>query len=85
MPTSQIGDSVRATQGIRIGEELNKYGTPWSVHICFGCGTTFTVTPSAKPKDEWGGCLAPECVTYDPRRDADRFFGPDAEPGARRI
>ena len=56
----------------KIGEAVNIYGTPISVHICGECKSQFTVCP---PADEgWGGCQSLECSSYDPARDADKLF-----------
>ena len=57
--------------------DVNKYGTTISVHICGYCGHRFTVCPPAKDKVDWGGCLGPNCESYDVNRDVDAllFFG----------
>jgi heterodisulfide reductase subunit A-like polyferredoxin len=55
---------------------FNEYGTPISVHVCTACGKTFTVCPPASA-NFGDDCLAPECSSYDPARDAEVFFGPD--------
>lgn len=57
-----------------VGFSLNEHGVIVSDHVCNACGEPFTVTP-AKGDQEWGGCcLSVDCPSYDPARDADRFF-----------
>ena len=64
---------------MKIGEERNEFNTKTSVHICECCGGRFTVCPSVE-NEGWENCLGPECSSYDPARDADKFFGdPDVE------
>ena len=62
----------REQDGVRVGETTNKYGTPVSEHLCFGCGSEFTVCPPHG--NDWGGCLAETCVTYDESRDIDKHW-----------
>ncbi len=59
----------------KLGLSTNQYGTEISVHECKGCGSRFTVCPPAG--DNWGGCLAAGCESYDINRDVDAllFFG----------
>ena len=57
---------------MKIGQGINKYGTHISLHICGDCGSRFTVCPPAD--DDWGGCQAEGCASYDIARDADRLF-----------
>jgi hypothetical protein len=53
---------------------VNDYGTVVTLAMCPCCGSEFTVCP-AVDLDKWGhGCLAPNCESYDPGRDADRYF-----------
>lgn len=61
---------------VRVRYDVNEFCTPVSVHICEFCGVEFTVTPAVKPEndDDWRGCMAPECPSYDPERDADKLF-----------
>ena len=54
---------------MKIGESVNEYGTPVSVHWCGSCEQEFTVCPPAG--DNWGGCLSEECDSYDIHRDID--------------
>lgn len=55
--------------------DFNDYGTQISVHDCESCGIEFTVCPAIKPdKEGWDGCMAPNCLSYDPERDADKLF-----------
>lgn len=60
----------------------NEYGTPVEEHTCSECGDPFTVCPAAVRMPAWGGCLAPECPSYDPARDAEVLFMTDAEVAA---
>jgi len=61
---------------VKIGNGLNKFGTPISIHICEFCGVEFTVCPAVPPEkeDQWLGCLAPSCSSYDPSRDVDKMI-----------
>jgi len=54
-----------------------------SDHICPDCGQRFTVTPAAS--DDWGGCLAPDCKSYDPSRDLSDRFKIDRRPTVRQM
>ena len=59
----------------------NEYGTPVSVHRCEACGEVFRVCPAAKPGQAgWENCLGPDCSSYDPTRDADKFFDREVVP-----
>ena len=60
-----------------VGLSNNEYGTATSVHTCDSCGGTFTVCPAVGNKG-WESCLAEDCPSYDPKRDADKLF--DNEP-----
>lgn len=62
-----------------VKEEPNEHGTTSSHHICDTCGKPFTMTPSCKDKEGWENCLADECASYDPSRDADILFMSDEE------
>lgn len=55
---------------------VNEYGTPVAEFVCKTCGKPYTVCPVPKPRSEraWENCLAPECPSYDPKRDADKLF-----------
>jgi hypothetical protein len=61
---------------MKTGYELNEYGHVVSAHVCEFCGDTFTVIPPIPDEraDEWRGCLAPHCRSYDSSRDADKLF-----------
>lgn len=50
-----------------VGLSKNEYGTDVSVHVCSDCGNRFTVCPPAG--EDWGGCLAETCASYDINRD----------------
>lgn len=55
----------------------NEYGTPVDRYKCETCGDVFTVCPAHDDRsedDQWAGCLATICASYDPARDADRLF-----------
>lgn len=60
---------------------VNEFGTPVSVHTCAVCGNPFTICPPDPTETE---CLDKVCPSYDPARDADKFFGPDPVPGVVR-
>ena len=60
-------------------EAINKYGTPIGIFICEVCGKEFTVCPLPKNPDNWKGCLAPACASYDINRDAEVLFMSDEE------
>lgn len=59
-----------------IAETFNEYGTPVSMFRCGGCETTFTVCPAVPEdqRDQWTGCMAETCSTYDEGRDGDKLF-----------
>lgn len=61
-----------------LGETTNEYGTPVSEFMCYECKQFFTVCPAVdvEKRQEWDGdgCLAVDCPTYDPARDADFLF-----------
>ena len=61
---------------IKVGEDVNTYGTPVSHHVCCECGNMFTVCPTSTEKN-WGGCQSENCESYDINRDVDAllFFG----------
>ena len=48
-----------------------------SVHVCEACDMEFSVIPAISPEkaDNWWFCMALECKSYDPSRDADVCFG----------
>ena len=58
---------------MKLREDTNEHGTPISVHKCSDCGEEFTVCPPAG--EDWGGCMADTCISYDPKRDGDIFMG----------
>ncbi len=64
-----------------IGEGTNEYGTPISIFLCVDCHLPFTTCPASKTEAlRWGwsngGCLRPQCRSYDPARDVDLWgFG----------
>lgn len=54
---------------------VNEYGTPVSVHTCKTCGRDYTVCPPIPVGvPNWDECLDITCASYDPSRDADKFF-----------
>ena len=65
----------------KTGERVNEYGTPVSVHTCQTCGMEFTLCPLVPDdkSDQWPDCMALECESYDPHRDADILFQSDKE------
>ena len=69
---------------MNLGFSLNGHGVIVSDHLCDTCNEPFTVTPAVDETLWGGGCLAETCESYDPARDASRFFGEDPDPGLRR-
>lgn len=61
---------------MRIRETVNEYGTPIVEYRCESCGELFTIcpAPSVNKDGQWTGCMAPECASYDPDRDVDKWF-----------
>lgn len=66
-----------------IREGINDYGTPVSWFNCDDCGDEFSVCPAVPEdqRDEWDGCMADTCTSYDIERDVSIFFEPMAEAG----
>lgn len=60
---------------------VNDFGTGVSEHLCETCMTTFTLCPALPPPRDvnFKSCLGTWCNSYDPNRDADKFFEPDSE------
>lgn len=60
----------------KIADTFNEYGTPVTLFSCPACNTTFTVCPAVEDDklDQWTGCMAEDCTSYDPARDADKLF-----------
>ena len=54
-------------------ETTNDYGRQVSEFKCEACGRVFTVCPAVSPKgrEQWAGCLADECPSYDIGRDVE--------------
>jgi hypothetical protein len=57
-----------------VGYGVNEYGTRVSLHVCLVCGREFTVCGAQD--GPIGGCLFPECDSYDIERDAEIYFLP---------
>lgn len=59
-----------------IASTYNEFGTPASMFRCFHCQTIFTVCPVVEPEkhDQWIGCMAEDCASYDLARDGDKLF-----------
>jgi hypothetical protein len=64
---------------VKLRDDVNEHGTPVTWFRCETCGGEFTVCPAVPPEREanWTGCLADECSSYDPARDASIYFAPD--------
>lgn len=61
---------------MKTGESFNECGTEISNHICDICGKHFTVCPKIDDSNKWwNNCLGLECASYNPLRDANKFFG----------
>lgn len=61
---------------MRLRETTNEYGTPVVEYRCESCGETFTVCPAPEPEkdDQWTGCMATTCASYDGSRDAMKWL-----------
>jgi hypothetical protein len=64
---------------MKLRDDVNEYGTPITVFRCEFCGGEFTVCPEVADDrlDQWRGCLAEDCASYDPSRDATIYFPAD--------
>lgn len=68
---------------MKLGVQLNEYGTPVALYRCEYCGEIFTVCPIPEDDSEWVGCQAPICASYDKCRDADRLFEEESGSDSR--
>lgn len=61
---------------MKIRDDVNEYGTPITIFICEFCGREFSVCTAIPDEnlDNWKGCLAVECDSYDESRDIDKVF-----------
>jgi hypothetical protein len=61
---------------MRLRQTTNEYGTSVVEYRCETCGELFTICPAPDPEEDeqWTGCMAPTCASYDPARDADKLF-----------
>jgi hypothetical protein len=64
-------------------EGINDYGTPVSWFKCDACDGEFSVCPAVTEDryDEWTGCMADTCDSYDIVRDISIFFDAMVESG----
>jgi len=54
---------------------VNAYGTVVSKHHCKDCDRDFVICPPIPiGTPNWDSCLAEDCTSYDPNRDADKYF-----------
>lgn len=69
----------RKVGAMKLRDGVNKYGTPITVFRCEYCGVEFTVVPAIPDinLDNWRGCMAPECESYDESRDGDKMLFED--------
>jgi len=65
----------------------NECGTDITEFKCETCGDIFTICPKVESAnfDKWENCLAKECASYDPSRDADILFMSDDEISQEKI
>lgn len=56
-------------------QSVNKYGVRVSKHVCAACKRPFTLTPAATSEEFGNECLADDCISYDPDRDAEIAMG----------
>ena len=59
---------------MKLRDEINEHGTPVTVFLCEYCEREFTVCPAVPDinLDNWQGCTAPDCSSYDEERDIDK-------------
>ena len=60
--------------------KVNEFGTPISEHTCKDCGREFTLCPADTDGTFGDKCLADDCISYDPDRDAEIRMGFKARP-----
>lgn len=79
---------------MRLRETTNEYGTPVVEYRCETCSDIFTVCSAPEPEEDgnWTDCLSEKCASYDPARDADKWFDegrvrviPDGEGRSRLV
>lgn len=72
----EAGSDTPEPHADHIAETYNEFGTPVSMFRCFHCQTIFTVCPAVEPEkhDQWIGCMADDCASYDEARDGDKLF-----------
>lgn len=58
----------------RLATSTNEYGVAVAHFRCVTCGVEFSVTPAPASDKGWENCTAPECLSYDPDRDIDKWF-----------
>lgn len=59
---------------MRLATTTNEYDVPVAHYRCATCGALYTITPAPEQDEHWDNCLAPECASYDPSRDIDKWF-----------
>jgi len=64
---------------MRTGTSLNENGIPVADYVCDTCGVDYSICPIPESNDAWNNCLAPECASYDPKRDCGWMFQDDPD------
>ncbi len=61
---------------MRLATTKNNYGVGVAHFRCGACGVLYTITPAPTAEDDilYGNCTGPECSSYDPARDVDKWF-----------
>lgn len=64
---------------MKIRDDVNEHGTPLTVFRCEFCDKEFSVIPAVPDinLDNWKGCTAPDCESYDEKRDVDKMIEED--------
>ena len=71
----EVPTDLKAVQCPNCQWWVNEYGTVVSKHHCPACNKDFVVCPPIPVgTPNWGYCLAEDCSSYDPNRDADKYF-----------